>query len=111
MVQLQVDLPDETAEIVRQHADAKGMSVSAYLADVICQAVQNQSVQKRWPEGYFEEVVGSWEGDFLESDELLFEERDVLWPRSGRVTHYNPGMGARAPPTYRRESFRLCTSS
>lgn len=59
MPQLHFYVPEEVAEKLRQRAKADGVSLSKYLA-----AVVSQEVAEGWPDGYFEEVLGSWVGEF-----------------------------------------------
>lgn len=56
-MQLHLYLPEEIAEEVRKRAEARGLSVSRFLAELV-----KREVAGGWPEGYFERVVGSWEG-------------------------------------------------
>jgi len=49
---------DETAAEIRYNAKVRGLSVSRYLAELVSRELGSQ-----WPEGYFEEVIGSWQGD------------------------------------------------
>ena len=57
MPQLHCYLPDIVAKEVQLRAKALGMSVSAYLAEVV-----RRDIRSTWPEGFFEEVVGGWRG-------------------------------------------------
>jgi hypothetical protein len=59
MPQLHFYVPNEVAEKLRERAKARGLSLSKYLADIV-----SQEVAQGWPEAYFEEVVGSWVGEF-----------------------------------------------
>ena len=61
MPQLHFYVPAATAEALRARARALGLSVSRYLAQVV-----SRDVAEGWPEGFFTEVVGAWEGDPLE---------------------------------------------
>lgn len=61
MPQLHLYLPDHLAEQVRRNAAAAGESVSRYLAEIV-----KREVADGWPAGYFESVVGGWQGDPLE---------------------------------------------
>ena len=57
MPQLHLYVPDEVANLVRQRARARRMTVSGYLAHLV-----RNEVASGWPEGYFDEVVGGWAG-------------------------------------------------
>lgn len=74
MAQLHFYVPDEFAEKVRQEAQAAGMSVSRYLADLV-----KREIALDWPEKFFEEVVGGWMGEPLERPvQGDYEQRDML---------------------------------
>jgi hypothetical protein len=64
MTQLQVEVPDAIAEQLRQRAAAQGPTVSEYLATLLCSAVGDS-----WPRGFFEEVVGGWQGEPLAAED------------------------------------------
>lgn len=77
MSQLHLYLPDEIAERIRQQSAAAGLSVSAYLAQVV-----KAGIPESWPPEYFETVVGAWHGGPLERPpQGDFEQRDTLGPR------------------------------
>jgi len=61
MPQLHLYVPDEVAETARARAKAEGKSLSSYLADLVINEIAGE-----WPEGFFEDVAGGWEGDPLE---------------------------------------------
>lgn len=74
MPQLHLYVSDEVAAKLREQASARNMSLSRYLAEIV-----QRETQIGWPDGYFEEVVGSWMGEPLERPEPLeLEERDSL---------------------------------
>jgi len=74
MPQLYLYVPEEVAAKVRQQAEACGMTVSHYLAELI-----RREVGAGWPEGFFEEVVGGWKGEPLQRpSQGDFEHRDLL---------------------------------
>ena len=74
MPQLHLYVPDEVAKRLREQAKTKKMSLSKYLAEIV-----QRETPTGWPEGYFEEVVGSWVGEPLQRPEPLeLEERDPL---------------------------------
>ena len=74
MPQLHVYVPQKVAGIVRERARARGMTVSGYLAELVTREVASD-----WPDGYFDEVVGGWEGPPLRrAPQGRFEERDKL---------------------------------
>ncbi len=71
-MQLHLYLSDDLANSVRRRAQAEGVSVSKYLADLV-----QREVGTGWPEGFFEKVVGGWQGPPLERpDQGQLEERE-----------------------------------
>jgi hypothetical protein len=48
---------DDAAKAIQRKAEARGVSVSRYLAELI-----QREVGGGWPDGYFEAVVGKWQG-------------------------------------------------
>ena len=61
MPQLHFYVPEETAERIRHEAKAAGLTVSQYIANVVKRAFSPE-----WPTGFFEEVVGGWQGEPLQ---------------------------------------------
>jgi len=61
MPQLHLYVPDDLAQAIHRRAEQRGLSVSRYLADVV-----QREVGRGWPTGFFDEVVGGWQGDPLE---------------------------------------------
>ena len=57
MPQMRFYVPEQVARRLRSRARALGLTVSKYLA-----AVVRREVGQGWPPGYFEEVVGGWQG-------------------------------------------------
>ena len=57
MPQLHLYVPDELAEGIRHRAEARGVSVSRFLSELV-----RREVGCRWPADYFERVVGGWQG-------------------------------------------------
>ena len=74
MPQLHFYVPEPVADRVRQEAAAAGVSVSRYLADVV-----KRELHPQWPTGFFEEVVGGWQGDLLHRPEQAeYDVRDTI---------------------------------
>ncbi len=74
MPQLHIYVPDKVASVVRERARARGMTVSGYLAELVV-----REVASGWPDGYFDEVVGGWEGPPLRRPaQGRFEKREKL---------------------------------
>ena len=61
MPQLHLYLSEALADDAKRQADSEGTSVSQYLARIV-----RRELERDWPRGYFDEVVGAWEGDPLE---------------------------------------------
>ena len=61
MPQLHFSVSEDIAEKVRSRALHSNMTVSRYLADIVAREVGDG-----WPPGFFDEVVGSWQGPSLE---------------------------------------------
>ena len=75
MPQLHFYLPDDVVERIKQKAASRGLSVSRYVAEIV-----RREVGDEWPEGYFERVVGCWEGEpLVRPEQGEFEERDELF--------------------------------
>jgi len=82
MPQLHLYVPKEIAAEVKRRADAQQISTSRYLADLV-----RREVADEWPEGFFDEVLGGWQGAPLERPSLLpLEDRDELAPRAKAKT-------------------------
>ncbi len=60
MPQLHCYVPSEMAEKLRRRAEAEGVSLSRYLAQVLSREIAHE-----WPVGYFDEVIGGWAGEPL----------------------------------------------
>jgi hypothetical protein len=74
MAQMHFYVPDPIAKQLRARAKTLGLTVSRYLA-----AVVRKEVGEGWPEGYFEEVVGHWEGEpLLRPPQAAYEDRKAL---------------------------------
>ncbi len=67
MPQLHLYVPNDVAARLRERARANNMSLSKYLAEVVA-----RETGTGWPEGFFDDVVGSWVGDFEEAEDLSF---------------------------------------
>lgn len=75
MPQLHCYVPDELAKRLQEKARNQHLSVSKYLAGLVERDVANDG----WPEGYFEKVLGGWQGEPLERpDQGEFEQRDAF---------------------------------
>jgi hypothetical protein len=79
MPQLHLYVPDKTAKVLRSRAERRGMSLSGYLAEVVGREIESDS----WPEGFFGEVLGGWEGEIERPPQGSYEEREGLSERGG----------------------------
>lgn len=61
MPQLHLYIPDSVADEVKRRAKAAGMSTSRYLAEIVTREVASE-----WPERFFVDVVGGWQGTPLQ---------------------------------------------
>jgi hypothetical protein len=57
-MQMHCYVSDETSKAMRARAAARGVSVSRYLAELV-----QREAGGGWPAGYFEAVVGKWQGE------------------------------------------------
>ncbi len=74
MPQLHLYIPDDLSERIQNEAQAANVSVSRYLAELV-----RREMTPEWPEGYFEEVIGGWQGEpLLRAPQGEFEEREAL---------------------------------
>lgn len=74
MPQLHFYVPEQVADRIRQEANAAGLSVSQYLAEVV-----KRELQPEWPAGFFEEVVGGWQGEPLQrAEQGSYDVRDPI---------------------------------
>jgi hypothetical protein len=74
MSQLLIEVSDPIAEKLRRRAEAKGLTVSQFLENLIC-----QELSEEWPPGFFEEVVGGWQGEPLERpSQGAYEHRERI---------------------------------
>ena len=74
MPQMHFYVPESLAAKVRQRAKVARLSASRYLAELV-----KREVSTGWPEGFFEDVVGGWQGEPLERPpQGEFEARETL---------------------------------
>jgi hypothetical protein len=74
MPQIHFYIPEKTAQMLRSRAGAAGLPISRYVAGVI-----QRELGGDWPEGFFERIVGGWQGKPLRRPPRgRFEKRDRL---------------------------------
>jgi hypothetical protein len=71
MPQLHCYVPEPVARKLHERAEAAGQSASRYIAELI-----RRDVGGSWPEGYFEQVVGAWQGSLVRPNQPDVETRD-----------------------------------
>ncbi len=75
MPQLHFYVPEPVAQKIKERALEYGVSTSKYLAEL----VQRDLDIADWPDGFFDEVVGGWQGEALQRPaQGDYEERDAL---------------------------------
>lgn len=74
MPQLHLYVPDETAELLKSKARERGMSVSGYLAEIVGSEIGGVD----WPDGFFEDVLGGWQGELERLPQGGYEVRERL---------------------------------
>ncbi|MFL6234736.1 MAG: hypothetical protein ACJ76N_16500 [Thermoanaerobaculia bacterium] len=75
MTQIQIELPDEVAVEVKRRAERQGVSAARFVTKL----VEREVGKEGWPKGFFEEVVGGWQGEPLERPApLTLETREEL---------------------------------
>ncbi len=62
MAQLHFYVPDEVEVQLRRKAQQAHLSLSRYLADLV---KRETAPKNQWPEGYFDQVFGQWQGEAL----------------------------------------------
>lgn len=62
MAQLHFYVPDDEEKVLRRRAREAGMPLSRYLATLVRDRAREP---EQWPEDYFEQVFGRWEGEPL----------------------------------------------
>ena len=74
MPQFHCYVSEAVAEVIRRRARARRLSVSQYLA-----RLAEQDAAVGWPPGYFEHVIGGWNGDpLVRPPQGDYEERERL---------------------------------
>jgi len=77
MPQLHFYVPQELAERIQQEAKAAQKSLSNYLAELV-----KHEMAPNWPEGFFDDVVGGWQGEDLQRPpQGEYEQRFVQDPK------------------------------
>lgn len=56
---------------LQQRAAAQGLSLSKYIAQLV-----RREIKTGWPEGYFEQVLGRWQGDLERPPQGDYEIRE-----------------------------------
>jgi hypothetical protein len=76
MSQLHFYVPEDVEKQLRQRADQANQPLSRFLAELVKREADQPA---QWPEGYFEQVFGKWEGGPLRREpQGDFEARSEL---------------------------------
>lgn len=74
MPQIHFYVPEAVAVKIKQRAEAAGLNTSRYVAELV-----KREVSTAWPAGFFEEVVGGWQGEPLQRPtQGQFEAREAI---------------------------------
>lgn len=74
MPQLHTYIPDDIAATLKERAKARNISVSKYLAELV-----ERDIDSGWPDGYFEDTIGSWKGEpLVRPEQPRHEDPDAL---------------------------------
>jgi hypothetical protein len=74
VVELHLALPNDVEAQIHQRAEARGVTVDRYVADLVL-----RDIQTAWPPGFFERVIGSWKDEDIERpDQGTLERRAEL---------------------------------
>lgn len=73
MPQLHLYVDDALSEALHREAAAAGASLSRYLATLV-----QRELHRGWPDGWFEAVVGGWQGPLDRADQGEYESRQAL---------------------------------
>lgn len=74
MPQLHLYVNDDVAAEINRRAQAAGVSVSRFLAQLV-----QERARAGWPEGWFDRVPGGWRGDPLDRPpQGEYETREAL---------------------------------
>lgn len=75
MAQINFYVPDEVEENIKKAAKKSGTTVSSFIAELVKNHI---GAQNAWPQDFFENIGGKWEGEFSEIEDEPPQERD--WP-------------------------------
>ena len=76
MSQLHFYVPEDVEKKLRQQADHSNQPLSRFLAELVKRELGQPA---RWPDGYFDQVFGRWEGEPLRREpQGTYETRTEL---------------------------------
>jgi hypothetical protein len=80
MTQLKIDLPDQVFKALQTEAKQRGEPLDTlivhYLSLIKIMLMDKPAASKHWPDSFFEDTAGSWEGEPLEREpQDEYEER------------------------------------
>jgi hypothetical protein len=73
MAQLHFYVPDEVEKEIRRKAAEAKLPLSRYLAELV---KREAHISQSWPEGYFEDVFGTWAGELKRPPQGHLEDRE-----------------------------------
>lgn len=75
MAQLNLYVDEKPRKLLERKAKSKGLSLSRYVTQVLERELGQEA---GWPKGYFEQVLGSWQGDLKRPSQGKEEAREHL---------------------------------
>ena len=66
---LHLYVPEDVAQLLGERARREGVSLSCFLA-----GLAKREVESRWPDRYFDEVIGKWEGELARPSQLASQQ-------------------------------------
>jgi len=74
MPKVSFELPADLVDKLNQAASAQHVDVEQFLQALVQREVKD--VSRAWPAGYFDEVIGGWQGELARPEQPPLEERD-----------------------------------
>lgn len=82
MPKVSFELPADLVDKLNQAANAQHVDVEQFLQALVQREVQDAC--HVWPAGYFDEVIGGWQGELARPEQLPIESRDGLHVADGQ---------------------------
>ena len=77
MSRIQFEIPNEIAAELARRADSRGVSTDRYVAELVRREIATETASG-WPAGFFDRVVGRWQGELERPVDQSQEARDGL---------------------------------